>query len=506
MKLLPNNKCELLNVEILKMKKIKLVKNVYRRKVALLFTSAFVLVIGFQNCGDSDFTGQNRMPDSVNSLENAENLQNTAFNTADFEIVHSIAAGTDHTCVILNSNDDSIEGGLVKCWGEDDSGRLGVSQFLQNNQDTSQEEVFVDLGTNHTAKAITAGDKHTCAILDNDQVKCWGANDHGQLGLGDTNLRGDDVENEMGDNLPFVDLGVDHTAKAIFARYNYTCAILDNDKLKCWGHNYFGQLGLGDTNSRGDEPYEMGDDLPFVDLGSDHTVKAITAGKNHTCAILNNDGLKCWGINNFGQLGLEDIISQGDDLNEMGDNLPYVDLGSNRTVKNVTAGDSYTCAILDNNRLKCWGLNHLFGLGSAMDYLGDEAGEMGDDLEYVQIDSGRTAHFVTGGPYHICLALNGGQLKCWGRNDKGQLGLGDTDYRGDTDDESVAQLPFVDLGTDRSAQFLVAGDKHTCGILDDNKVKCWGSNEHHQLWLNDTQDHRGDTSNEMGDSLPYIDF
>ena len=486
---------------------MKFLKNAYCRKTALL-TVVFVMLIGFQNCMDSDFSGQNRMPDAVNSLENTENLQNVAVDQADFKIVQAIATGSDHICVILISEDNSIEGGLVKCWGRNDFGQLGTDQVYQTSQgdDTSNEVFFVDLGVGRIVKAITAGDKHTCAILDNDQVKCWGANDFGQLGLGDINHRGDDVENEMGDNLPFIDLGGDHTAKALFARYNYTCAILDNDQLKCWGDNYFGQLGLGDVNARGDESYEMGDDLPYVDLGADRTVKAVTAGKSHTCAILDNDQLKCWGINNFGQLGLEDRISRGDALDEMGDNLNFVDLGASRTVKTVISGDSYTCAILDNDQLKCWGLNHLFGQTSAINYLGDEVNEMGDGLGYVQLDADRTVHFATGAPYHICIILDNAQLKCWGKNDRGQLGLGDTDYRGDAIDESVAQLPIVDLGTDRSVQFLVAGDKHTCGILDDNKVKCWGSNEHHQLWLNDTEDHRGDVPNEMGDNLPYVNL
>ena len=488
--------------------KIRKKKRIYPRKVALLLTVTFVLLIGFQNCMESDFSGQNRGPDSINFLESIENRQSAAFDPSDFNLVKSLTAGSDHTCAILGSEDESIEGGLVKCWGRNDFGQLGSDQVHQNNQDnsTSEKGVFVDLGVGHTAKAITAGDKHTCVILNNNRVKCWGANDDGQLGLGDTSHRGDNVENEMGDDLPFVDLGSDHTAKTLFARYNYTCAILDNDRLKCWGDNYFGQLGLGDTNNRGDEPYEMGDDLPFVDLGADHTVKAVTAGKNHTCAILNNDQLKCWGLNNFGQLGLEDNRSRGDALEEMGDNLNFVDLGSGRSTKAVTAGDSYTCAILNNDQLKCWGLNLLFGQTSVINYLGDEADEMGDQLEYVQLDNGRVAYFVIGGPYHTCLALNGGQVKCWGRNDRGQLGLGDIEYRGDIIDESITQLPFVDLGTDRSIQSLVAGDKHTCGILDDNKVKCWGSNEYHQLWLNNTEDHRGDASNEMSDNLPYIDL
>ena len=108
-------------------------------------------------------------------------------------------------------------------------------------------------------------------ILDNDQAKCWGMNMNGMLGYGDRNNRGDG-SNEMGDSLPYVDLGTGRTAVAIatgdYMAFGHTCAILDNDAVKCWGHNMWGRLGYGDTNDRGDMPNQMGDNLPYVDLGS----------------------------------------------------------------------------------------------------------------------------------------------------------------------------------------------------------------------------------------------
>ena len=102
-------------------------------------------------------------------------------------------------------------------------------------------------------------------MLDNSSIKCWGLNDSGQLGLGDTNKRGDEP-NEMADYLPAVDLGSGKTARAITAGDSHTCAVLDNASLKCWGKNDSGQLGLGHTNNRGDEPNQMGDILPAIGL------------------------------------------------------------------------------------------------------------------------------------------------------------------------------------------------------------------------------------------------
>jgi alpha-tubulin suppressor-like RCC1 family protein len=123
----------------------------------------------------------------------------------------------------------------------------------------------VDVGTGRTASALTGGSYHSCAILDNGSVKCWGANWYGQLGLGDSSHRGVSG-GEMGDNLPALDFGSGRTAVEMALGDSHSCAMLDNGATKCWGRNFAGQLGLGDTNSRGDAPNQMGDNLPAIDL------------------------------------------------------------------------------------------------------------------------------------------------------------------------------------------------------------------------------------------------
>ncbi|MBI4668472.1 MAG: hypothetical protein HY747_04695, partial [Elusimicrobia bacterium] len=124
---------------------------------------------------------------------------------------------------------------------------------------------------------ITAGGYHTCALLDDNTVKCWGGNQYGSLGLGDTSARGVGP-NEMSDNLPVVSLGSGRTAKAIAIGLYQTCALLDDNTVKCWGYNWDGELGLGDTYTRGDDAGEVGDNLPAVSLGSGRTAKAVIAG------------------------------------------------------------------------------------------------------------------------------------------------------------------------------------------------------------------------------------
>jgi alpha-tubulin suppressor-like RCC1 family protein len=234
-----------------------------------------------------------------------------------------ISAGQHHVCAVLD--DDS-----VKCWGLNNRGQLGLGDSSNRGQLASQmgdDLDAVDLGTNRTAMMISAGGSYTCALLDNDSVKCWGRNANGQLGHGDTLDRGDG-SGEMGDALPAVNLGTGRTAKMISAGYSHTCALLDDGSVKCWGLNDYGQLGLGEFSNRGDGPDEMGDALPAVDLGTGRTAKMIDAGNYHACAVLDDDSVKCWGWNNYGQLGLGDTSNRGGSSGQMGDNLPAVDLGT----------------------------------------------------------------------------------------------------------------------------------------------------------------------------------
>ncbi len=194
----------------------------------------------------------------------------------------------------------------------------------------------IDLGTGAKAAAISAGGELTCALLQGGSVKCWGANNTGGLGLGlsDHGPLGDEP-NQMGDNLPAVSLGTGKTVLRIDLGGAHECALLNDSTIKCWGYNDYGQLGQGHDGDRGDYAGHMGDNLPAVDLGAGKTAAAITAGGLHTCALLDDDTIKCWGDNgemvgtlegSHNALGLGDTANRGDDANEMGDDLPVVDL------------------------------------------------------------------------------------------------------------------------------------------------------------------------------------
>ncbi len=163
-----------------------------------------------------------------------------------------------------------LEDSTVKCWGHNgvSDGKLGLESFDESRGDDTGEMAAlstIDFGTNRIALQIAAGSLHTCAILDNSSVKCWGNNDYGQLGLGDTTARGSG-SGDMGNGLAAVDLGA--SAIEISSGFQNSCARLVNGKVKCWGFNMFGQLGLGDTSARGDSSGEMGSVLSYISLGS----------------------------------------------------------------------------------------------------------------------------------------------------------------------------------------------------------------------------------------------
>ena len=436
--------------------------------------------------------------------------------------ISSLDMGSSYACALLNN-------GTIKCWGANNAGQLGLGLNKKYSIGDEPMEMgsnlpALDLGNGRAVRALRVGGNSSCAILDNDELKCWGRNNDGDLGLGDTNIRGDNP-NEMGDNLPAVNLGSGRAARVLVASSTHHCAILDNDELKCWGANNLGQLGLGDTNDRGDgldemgdalaDPLtEMGDNLLAVDLGMGRTVKMLAAGTGHTCAILDNDSLKCWGVNTSGQLGLGDDDPRG--VNEVVSDLLAVDLGMGRTARMIFAGGNHTCAILDDDSLKCWGGNSSgqLGLGDTNDRrdgiadMGEPDG-MGDMLPAIDLGSGRTARMLAIGSAHTCAILDNDELKCWGANNLGQLGLGDTNDRGVTNPNEVAMLPAIDLGSGRTARMIFAGGSSTCAILDNDELKCWGSNYgpagSGQLGQGD-MGHRGDEPDEMGDNLLPIEL
>jgi alpha-tubulin suppressor-like RCC1 family protein len=224
----------------------------------------------------------------------------------------ALAAGAYHTCAVLES-------GAIACWGDDEYGQLGSSDLVDRGDRAGAPPLTTDFGRRVTA--LAAGDGHTCAILDGPALICWGLGGAGQLGIGDARPHADPLAlTSMSPN----GISLDGAVLAVTAGAEHTCAILDGGRLKCWGFDAFGELGLGATDNRGDGPDEMGGMLPDVDLGQGVSVAAAVAGGEHACARLDTGDLKCWGLNRYGELGVGDTLARGAAPGQMGDALPAV--------------------------------------------------------------------------------------------------------------------------------------------------------------------------------------
>ena len=390
------------------------------------------------------------------------------------------------------------------------------------------------------------GAAHTCAILSDLTVKCWGANSQGQLGLGDVVDRGTNSAG-LGANLPAVSLGTGRTAVQLSLSATSTCAVLDDQSLKCWGLNNSGQLGLGDTRNRGYIPGQMGDALPAVALRAPSAF--VNAIDGDTYVVSSAGSMQSWGYSyqcmqlgsgvcgNFVALPTDvflpsatavevaagvwtasvrlqsgDVVSWGDGWTGQLGRGSYahdayagapIDLGSGRTALAITAQAYAYCALLDDHSVKCWGEGYggALGLGDST-YRGSN-NDMGDALPPVNLGSGRTARAVQGLTVGACALLDTGAVKCWGDNTHGVLGVGDSTQRGDTPASLGDNLPAVNLGAGRTARQLAAGAGFVCALLDNNLVRCWGDNQVGNLGVGDVQA-RGDQPGSLGDALPYV--
>tara|TARA_B110000305_G_scaffold237097_1_gene299704 strand:- start:747 stop:3221 length:2475 start_codon:yes stop_codon:yes gene_type:complete len=309
----------------------------------------------------------------------------------------SVSSGSYHTCAILDN-------GLISCWGD---------SFGGNNRPT----LTGSLGEGRTAVALSSGGEHTCAILDNGAVSCWGRGDSMQVG----HLALNRVENPT----LVQNLGTGRTAVAISSGFKHTCAILDNGSVSCWGYGVSGSLGNNRTSTR--EPPAL-----TSSLGVGRTAVAISSGFYHTCAILDNGSISCWGRGYYGQLGSGGEWGAEDQL------TPFLtsSLGTNRTAVTISSspGSEHTCAILDNGAVSCWGYGDDGQLGN-----GDYSPRYNPTLTN-SLGTGLTAVGLSLGSTHTCAILDSGSITCWGTGDKGQLGNMRSELLSPSDRNSLGEM------------------------------------------------------------------
>jgi alpha-tubulin suppressor-like RCC1 family protein len=343
--------------------------------------------------------------------------------TTPLQNVVAIATGGSHTCALTNS-------GGVKCWGWNESGQLGNGTTIQRSAPVGVVGLTIGI------TAIAAGSWHTCALTSGGGVKCWGRNDSGQLGDGTTIDRSTPVDAN----------GLTSGVMAIAAGRRHTCALTSGGGVKCWGSNWYGQLGDGTTTNR---------NTPVDVAGLTSGVISIAAGSWHTCALTSGGGVKCWGANGDGQLG-----GGTDPLH----NMPVDVNGLAGGVTSITAGYSHTCALTSGGGVKCWGWNDDGQLGDGT----FTSRKMPADVN--GLTSGVIA--IAAGGSHSCALTSSGGVKCWGKNASGQLGDGTTIQR---------STPMDVVGLTSGVIAVAAGGSHTCALTIGGEIECWGWNDFGQL-------------------------
>lgn len=331
----------------------------------------------------------------------------------------TLTQGGGHTCAIL-------ENGTVKCWGYNNVGQLGDGT-------ASPRWTPVSVAGLTNATAIAAGSAHSCALLEDGTVECWGSNLDGQLGDGTQDNR-----------LTPVSVADLTNATAIATGTGNSCAVINDGTVKCWGNNQSGQLGNGTLT------WEPG--LTPVSVVGLTDVTAIAAGFSFACALLKYGTVKCWGN--------KDRVGDGDETNRK-DRLTPVSVAGITNATAISAADGSACALLKDGTAKCWG--HIAEDGLIPHYTPPRTTP-------VSVVGLTNATAISVGHEHACAVLEDDTAKCWGGGGAGQLG-------DDAIAESATPVPVVGLS---NVTTVTAGERISCALRDDGTVKCWGGNNYLQ--------------------------
>ena len=343
----------------------------------------------------------------------------------------------------------------VWCWGNNRYGQLGNGESGGNIEINFASPIAVQATEleETNIQSVAVGHQFSCALLTDKTIKCWGHNQNGQLGIGTAG--GTSI-------VPVQVVGIT-TATSIAAGQDHACALLEDKTARCWGTNWHGQLGNGVLGGP-DEPFPT----PIrVRLGN---IKSIAVGGLHTCALLEDKTARCWGLNTNGQLGIGGVNTVA--IPTPAPVLDTTGTGSLGNIKSIALGNNHSCAVLEDKTARCWGLNN--------------RGQLGDGtierrtipvpvLESPGTPLGNIVSIAAVGK-HTCAVLEDKTAKCWGLNFKGQLGDGvivdpDGGPFPTPTPTPVLESPGTPLGNIVS---IAVGANHTCAILEDETALCWG--------------------------------
>jgi len=350
-------------------------------------------------------------------------------------------------------------------------GALCESAIPPNNEGTMAGTCAA--GLCHRLPILAIGAFHNCAQLWDGTLRCWGGNQSGQLGRGDEQNVGNGIGPSVADNprIPLDDI------TAFGLGLGQTC-VISQDQLRCWGSNLGGGLGLATSGTFGTSSDTTPDKLPALDLGgTDFGPIAVAPSQAASCALSRSGAVVCWGsAPTLGYPGVAEVgTANGPSIAEVG----FVQLtspGQPFIVSQIVRTNDLGCALADG-QLRCW--------GKAL-FLGSEATEdIGDDEPPATapfVNKGWVAAQVSTIREHACAVSTVGGVYCWGNNFWGQIGTGDQVTNG-----RVAGPLF--LGPTRFGKKVAAGRSHTCLLMTDGQVICWGTNGNGALGTGSTTAH-----------------
>lgn len=337
-----------------------------------------------------------------------------------------VATGSQHNCAVTSA-------GGAMCWGGNGAGQLG------NGTITNSTQPAAVIGLTSGISAVAAGQTHSCALTTGGTVKCWGGNAQGQLGNGTAT-----------NSITPVDVAGLTGVIAISSGSMHTCALLAIGNVKCWGFNNTGQLGNGTTALTTPSPVSV------IGVSS---ATAIASGGGHSCALLSNKTVQCWGSNTSGQLG------NGSTLNSS----TRVNVAGLSDVTSIAVGGSHTCANTTSGSPKCWGNNTYGQVGN---------GTVTNALlptPVTGLSTGVAAIATSGTSLSTCAVLTSGDAKCWGANHYGQLGNGN----------NISQKTPVSVVGLSGSVSAIAISGSACALVSSG-LQCFGGNQFGQLGVGTT--------------------
>lgn len=335
----------------------------------------------------------------------------------------SVTAGYNHTCALLTDQ-------TVICWGSNESGQLG-------NGNTIDSSVPVKVAGLSKVKVIQAGARHTCALKMDGQVLCWGNNESGQIGA--------DPALKINSSLP---ISVLSGAANLIVGFNNTCVLQSSKRLKCWGQN-FGNNIFG--NEVGEYTFTP------VEIQNLSNVKSASIGAVHACALLTSGKAMCWGDNSRGQLGTDSVEQTSSP----------VEVGGLLDLNSIVAGGLHTCAVDKLGYVFCWGWNEY----NQVSEYGNSVVKLSSMVTGVNRTSVvKSAIYFNCALYAESNAQTPGisKVRCWGK---------DYLYKRLNTNIGNWEPPREPTGLIS----LAVGATHACGVLEDYKLLCWGRNDLGQL-------------------------